>query len=466
MENALREAISSGGPHLLWVPFDAGMDPLARLRDAAGEVPLLHLSAPSLPDRHARELWARQAHAVLGRESAAGASWEQLLSALPEDRPLVLSFLGIAALLDAEKRWGREVGRYWSRIRTTSAPIVLVLMERDAQVLAALRDVGGAFRHPSEALRPDLAGPPGRWAPLSIPGFAALARRCAAWSPTDVALGWALLGTSDEVLSAIDPSVRPVTNLRRLVLDPDGPLWDRPLRELRTRFQSPARYAALERALANGGSEWRDFVEELQDEIAANALAPYVTRLRDLGRVQVQRSLDAPVRSRKRRYRLSDPFDSFWWSVVAPLRSDLGTGLLGADDALAALRPALAAHLEGSAPRLAEDAVSNHAEAILGAPVREAGGLWGDGYDLPVAATLLNGAVCYGDVAWGDTDATAALERVSEALRHTRYGYGRQARFRLVLTHNEADRSARTLARRDTLVVLLTLAELVQHARR
>lgn len=463
---ALDEALSAGSPLLVWIPVSADMDPVRRLREAAGTWPLALLSSPSLPDRHARALWVQELETGIGWRADPADDWDELLEALPLDRPAVLAFDRVSGFLDTHKRWAAALGRFWNRIRAQGAPVALVLTDPDQALLARLREAGSPFRHPSETLRPELAGPPGRWLPLEQGDFGTLARRCPAWPADDVASGYAILGASDAVLRALDPGVRLATNVRRLLLDPDSPLFDRPLQRLRSAFQSPARYAAIVRALALGGREWGDFVTELSGEVAANALAPYVTRLRDLGQVEARRSLDAPVRSRRRRYRLSDPLEGFWWRFVAPLRSELLLGRLGPDEAWARTRDGLHGYLRAEAQRLVEQAVGRYGERLLGAPAREWGPLWGEGYDLPVAATLRGGAVCYGDLHWSDgAEPGSKATGMADALRHTRYGYGREARLRLLLTRGEPHPEDAALARRDPMFRLLTLDELVASAR-
>ena len=457
---------------LTFVHHHPGMRAARRILGATRGQTVL-MSAPALPDRVARRQFRATLEAATGSrlEGEQGeplgweSDWADLILALPRTGASTLVFDNVSGFMDARRSWSREVGRAWNEALRMGLPLRLVLVDVDGRTLEKLRASGSPFRHPNEALVPELAKPPGEWVPLETNHFGAVARACPDWSGDQVALGYGLLGATDQVLERLDPSVRVSTNVRRLLLAPEGPLFDRARRTLRTLFQNPHRYAGILRALALGGRDWKDIVAGLDGELPANALAPYVARLRDYGLIRNHRSLDAPLRSRKRRYALVDPADAFWWREVAPRCDPLQAGMQSVDEAWTRLRPRLDRYMTGEAPRLLRTLLARFSTELLGAPPREIGGLWGEGYDIPTAATLSNGAIVYAEVAWEASDVEPAFSRIEAGLRFTRYGYGREARLRVVLAREEPDAEVLRRVRRDPLKRLVTLEEVVQWAR-
>jgi uncharacterized protein len=174
----------------------------------------------------------------------------------------------------------------------------------------------------------------------------------------------------------------------------------------------------------------------------------------------VRRSLDSRERSRSRRYHAADPFLSFWYRFVLPHLTDLEAGE-AADVWTRGIRPALDDHARLFFPDLARAYVRRHAEQLR-SPAREAGALWGPGYEVDVAATLRSGAVCYGICHWEDDPVGAeALAAFEPALRQSRYGYGREARLRVVFHAREVSAELLRRAARDEHIRLIGLEELL-----
>ena len=469
---ALAQSFDDGGPSLTFVHHHPWMRAARRVQQASTGQTVL-LGAPALPDRLARQQFRSTIETVIGKplERASGGSldpesdWVDLILALPEAGVSTLVFDDVSGFLDARRSWGDQIGKAWNQIRHEDRRLHVVLIDQDARTLEKLRAPGSAFRHPNEALRPELAAQPGQWLALENNDFGAIARACPDWSAEQVALGYGILGATDRVVERLDPGVRVSTNVRRLLLAPDGPLFDRARGILRTLFQSPPRYAGIVRALALGGREWKDIVEGLEGELPANALAPYVGRLRDHALIEDRRSLDAPLRSRRRRYHLLDPADAFWWSEIAPYHHLLRSEARSAEELWAQVRPRLDRYMARLAPRFLRLLIRRFSGDLLGAPPREVGGLWGEGYDIPTATTLSNGAIVYGDVAWTAAEVEPAFSRVETGLRFTRYGYGREARLRVVLARQEPGSEVLRRVRRDPLRRLVTLEDLVDWAR-
>jgi hypothetical protein len=266
---------------------------------------------------------------------------------------------------------------------------------------------------------------------------------------------WAVFGGVPGNLVHVDPGASLASNLRRLVLSPDGPLADAPLTLLERSFQNPTRYAAVLAALAAGEGDWAQVQAGVPDLSASGQAAPYLKRLEEVGLVEARRSLDASPRSRSRRYRIRDPFTAFWFRFVLPHRERLRHGTVEALHA-EVVRPGLEAHVASQFPGACRDFMTHDAMEILGANARECASLWGMGYDIPVAGTLSTGAPFYGvPVPAGGRGATSALRALDAQVRETRYGFGRERRLRLLFTPGEAPPSLqREAARRHDASVI------------
>jgi hypothetical protein len=229
------------------------------------------------------------------------------------------------------------------------------------------------------------------------------------------------------------------TEIIERILTPDGDLHDRPIDSLTRVVQAPQRYLAILEALASGPREWGEITHFLGQTSGAdgqmggprgqgNRLAPYLLRLEEEGFLRIQRPLGASMGGRRRRYVLEDPFHSFWFSHVLPIRSLLhGVGAEAAYDQWIA--PRLRAHVAQWLPGLAQRWISEHASLELGAPAREVGALWGDDVALDVAGRLANGAVLYGLCDRGDgTPQLRLAEELLARMGSVRYGIGRETR--------------------------------------
>ncbi|MDT8369422.1 MAG: hypothetical protein RQ745_09470, partial [Longimicrobiales bacterium] len=288
-----------------------------------------------------------------------------------------------------------------------------------------------------------LAGPPG-------------------WAPADRVRAAAIFGRSARLRAAIDPSRSLEWNLCTLLLAPDAPFGSTALDRVRAGVQRPERYLRVVEALARGLVEWGEIGAFVGDLSSSGQLGPYLSTLEDLGIVCVERSLDAGSRTRRRRYRLTDPHIGFWFSCVLPAWSRLGVidaGDLWREE----VGPRLAPHLERTLPVIVREwLMGPGGAAVFGARAREVGGLWGEGYDLDLAGTLTNGAIIYGWTRWasGSFD-PSTLEASAGQLRRTRYGFARESRIRLLVQRDPPEHALARLDARDPEVRVLSVNDLV-----
>lgn len=463
----LAAMLAERGPGLVVVRAagGAGVSTLVRSALPAGRRRVWHTAAP-LADADNRALLGRRLVTALGdpveddepsREAGSpvdAPDWDVLLDRLRAHvdaarEPLIVVLDDAQLLLAARSRLPDLLAGFWAGVRAHALPLHLVLAGRSA---GALEDVtrGGALA-PSVDL--DLA--------LGAVGYREATAAMAPWPARDRLLGWSVFGGAPAVLHRVDAAVSLATNVRRLVLEPDAPFLHRGADLLAGALQSPARYGSVLRALALGRREWGELVEAVPEFGSAGQLAPYLARMEALGWIEVERSLDAPARSRSRRYRIGDPFLAFWFRFVAPHRAEIEAGE-GAALWSRSMRPGLDRHMALHFGPLCRAWLLHHGDERLPGRAREAGGLWGQDYDLEVAATLRTGAACYGRSLWSEAPAgMGVVEELDRAIAATRYGFGRESRVRLVFSAAGFDAALQRRSAREPPVRLIGLEDLV-----
>lgn len=398
------------------------------VRKALADYRGVALRCPPLPPALQRASLFR----ALGGTGAAAPSWEELGTRIEELRqeagsPLVVVLDDAERLQEARARVAPlfEVAAR----RPEGPPVHFVLVSRDAAALAADR-----FPEPKDVLH--------------VPPLAA--RDAAQWLPGNQPhhrlRAYGVFGGIPRVLRMLDQGVTVGTNVRRLVLSDEGALAEAPLSWLERHVQTPSRYVATLSTLARGDADWGALHEGVPDLSQSGQLAPYLKRLSELGMTASRRALDAPERSRARRYEILDPFLRFWFLHALPWRlseSDADPG----PHYTHVVRPGIETYMPTVLPGLARNHMRGSAIELFGTAARETGSLWRDDVDIPIAGTLANGAVFYGTTSWHPTrdGATDLLGQLDDQIRKTRYGFGRENRQRIVFT----GRPVPTALRRD-----------------
>ena len=407
--------------------------------------------APGPTSRHLRVLADTLRRGGIGGEHPC-TSWsegfEPLREALEGDRvPRVLILDEVHHLHHGSPELGLALARLWTGARARALPLRLVLVSSDSTAVDQLVGEGG----PLESADPHTVT-------VDDLSTAEIREHLDGWSPRDRFLLQACLGRSPSTIGLVDPDVRLSTNLHRLVFDPEGRLHGQPIRHLERRIQKPRRYVGILGAMAEGAQDWRSIHAANPAFSSGNQLAPYMSTLQDLGWVEAERSLDAPPRARKRRYHIADPLVAFWYGVVEPALGILLEGKSAASTwrgVLAGRR--FARHASAVFPRALHRVLAENGDDLVGARARQIGGLWGDGYDLAVAGTLRNGAALYGTAVWGRIATVADAAAVHGHMRATRYGFGREARLRVVFAAAGATEGLTRAVARDELLLVVPL---------
>jgi hypothetical protein len=284
--------------------------------------------------------------------------------------------------------------------------------------------------------------------------------RIAGWAhggtdPSDAFRRWAIFGDDPACLPRGSARGSLESAVVSRVLLPEGDLFDVPLRRMELTFRRPARYMALLRALGRGPLDWSGILREARGVRSGGQLAPYLTRLEGEGMIRSDHSLDARPASRNRRYSIADPLLAFWFAWVLPRRSLLAP--LGAEVVWREhIRPSLGPHFQTWMEEAARRWLRDHAEEALGVGAREAGALWGEEADFPVAGRLANGQVCFGQVEWESRSADPARE-MAERIRASRYGIGRESRTPIFFRVGGEDEAVRRMVARAPYATVVSL---------
>ncbi len=148
-----------------------------------------------------------------------------------------------------------------------------------------------------------------------------------AYTPDELVETYAVLGGMPYYLISVDPAVDLLTNVRRAILEPTGPLFNEiPLQlHLEMRGLDLPLYLRVLQAIAQGMHTRTEIVQAaaLQDK----NLSHYLLTLQEMGLVAAQQPLARSGGERHwARYHLRDPFLRFWQRFVAPHQAELEIG--------------------------------------------------------------------------------------------------------------------------------------------
>lgn len=230
------------------------------------------------------------------------------------------------------------------------------------------------------------------------------------WSPEERLAAYGVFGGMPYYLQLCDSSRGLRENVEAVVLRSGAPLNNEAFNVLRAELTSPTRYATILEAIGSGCTTTGDILGRVRDISSASALAPYIAKLEALRLIRITRSLDASPKARNRRYYIADPYLAFWYRFGLPNSSALATGH-ASEVYDHAIQPYFEAYMGEIFEWIAHQFVASYGGEIFSAPSREVGKIWGADYDIDVAATLLDGAVVFGECKWWDSAVGANVLR-------------------------------------------------------
>ncbi|HEX6748212.1 MAG TPA: ATP-binding protein [Longimicrobium sp.] len=390
---------------------------------------------------------------------AAVSGWEgifaYLVSRVGSDAEggLVVALDEFPYLCEDNKALPSILQKVWDEVRRSGVPLKLVLC---GSAVAFMEDLL-AERNPLHGRQSrDLeVGPlPYREAAKMLPG----------WGAEEALRGFGVFGGMPYYLSLCDPAEDLAANVHRLVLDDGAPLRDEPMHLLQAELQSPARYASILRAVADGLTERGDIVNRVMHKgEQSSSITPYIDRLERMRLLRRMWSMDvqAPEKSRNTRYFLDDPFLSFHFRFVLPNLSALQSGHA---DAVWKLRiePYMDDYMGLRFEEICRTWVALYGQEKLGVPAGPVGKIWSSDYDVDVAGELLDGRRVAGECKWWKKPAgiNVLADLRSEAAKN-RY-YAGSDPVHLVFARNGFTPELAAIVQRESDVLLLGLADLLE----
>ncbi len=125
-------------------------------------------------------------------------------------------------------------------------------------------------------------------------------------------------------LRQIDNGVSVEENIKRIVLNPTGYLYEEPYLLLRQEIQEPGVYNAIIEAIASGSSRSNEIATKTGEEPAK--CLKYINTLIELGILHKETPFGEKKSSRKSIYRISDFMFRFWYRYVSANKTLLETG--------------------------------------------------------------------------------------------------------------------------------------------
>lgn len=316
-------------------------------------------------------------------------------------------------LCDGKPALPSLVQQVWDRVQAETLPFNLVLCGSSVAFMGELLAERNPL-HGRQTLSLDLA-------PLS---YREAAGRFPEWSLDDCVRAYAIFGGMPYYLALCEPDLPLKANVVQVILGRGAPLHDEPTQLLQAELQNVARYATLLRAVADGCTTWSEILGRLPELGSSQQLSPYVSKLEELRLIEVTRSLDAAPKARNRRYRLADPFLTFWYHFVLPHQSVLEAGQAEAVWSQV-IEPQLDGFIGWPFERICRDFVRLYGHEQFGVPAREVGSIWGADHDVDVAALLLDGRAVYGECKWWrDPVGANILSHLREKTAGISYGKG------------------------------------------
>lgn len=420
----------------------------------------VYFQATRITDGESRMLFQRAIAQALGGDAVLNnlLDWEGIFGYLrnwivAKKKPLVVAIDEFPYLCEDNKALPSILQKIWDEVRGDGAPLKLVLCGSAVAFMEGLL----YERNPLHGRQScDL-----QINPLS---FRDAARFFPGWKAMDALRAYGILGGMPYYLSLCDPEQDIAANVCKLVLEDGAPLRDEPMQLLQAELNSPARFAAILRAVADGLTERGEITNRvMQKGEQSSSITPYIDRLEAMRLLRRMHSLEvaAPERSRNARYYLDDQFLAFHFRFVLPNISALQSG--HADTVWTEMiEPRLDEYMGDRFEEICRSWLALYGQERLGMPARSVGKIWAAEYDVDVAGTLLDGRTVAGECKWARKPiGFAVLNDLKRDTARAKY-YGDKEPLHLLFARSGYTPELRESVAGDPNVLLLTPEELLQ----
>lgn len=367
---------------------------LQRVLDARDHV---YFQATRITDGDSRMLLQRAIAQGLGEHEVLRSplDWEGIFRYVRDwvtahGKPLVIAIDEFPYLCQDNKALPSILQKVWDEVSRAGTPLKLVLCGSAVSFMEGLLYERNPL-HGRQTCELDVGPLPLRDAALFLPG----------WSAVDALRAYGVFGGMPYYLSLCDPALDLAGNVCRVVLEDGAPLRDEPMQLLQAELNSPARFAGILRAVADGLTERGEIMNRvMQKGEQTTSITPYIDRLEGMRLLRRMHSLEvSPERSRNARYYLNDPFLTFHFRFVLPNGSALQSG--HADMVWnEVISPKLDEYMGNQFEDICRGWLSLYGQERLGMAARSMGKIWAADYDIDVAGELLDNRRIAGECKW------------------------------------------------------------------
>jgi AAA+ ATPase superfamily predicted ATPase len=458
---ALAHQFDSGKPALVVMYGRRRVGKSALLQQVLEGRDHVYFQATRITDGDSRLLFQRAIAQALGGHpvlSGGVLEWEAILRYLRDwvtthDRPLVVAIDEFPYLCEDNKALPSILQKVWDEVGRAGTRLKLVLCGSAVSFMEGLLYERNPL-HGRQTCDLDVGPLPYRDAARFLPD----------WDAAEALKAYGVFGGMPYYLSLCDPAADLCENVCRLVLEDGAPLRDEPMQLLQAELNSPARFAGILRAVADGLTERGEIMNRvMQKGEQGTSITPYIDRLEGMRLLRRMHSLDvaAPERSRNARYYLNDPFLTFHFRFVLPNVSALQSG--HADMVWnTVISPRLDEYMGERFEEICRSWLGLYGQERLGTAARTVGKIWAADHDVDVAGTLLDDRRVAGECKWWKSPAGFnVLADLKHDTARAKYYAGTEP-LHVLFARNGFTPELREAVAADPAVTLLTPDDLLQ----
>jgi uncharacterized protein len=265
------------------------------------------------------------------------------------------------------------------------------------------------------------------------------ARFIESWTPRDKLLLYAMVGNLPGHLALVDADLSLADNIAELMLEAGGRLVDEAQHMLDAFVPDAAVHYSIIEAIATGERTWSGITSRVGK--SGGALSRPLSWLEEMQIIErvVPITEKKPKRSKRAVYRITDPYLSFWHTLLAPLVRAGSIGLARPEDVWReSIEPALDDHMGAIFEQICRTDVSS-GRHIPFRPLRV--GSWWDAHgqnEVDVVAVGPDDALLVGECKWGPVSGRH-LHRLRERARRVAEEFDGAGEIHLALFSGRGD---------------------------